>query len=177
MKNQNLTLPNILTSLRIVLVPVFLISVLEQKLTLAIIIFSFCTVSDFLDGHIARQRGQRTKLGAFLDPLADKFLLLSSFILLAALNYLPLWMPIVIITKDLIVFIGWWLRLHIIGKSEVAPTFLGKTTTFLEMAVILLVLIGIPENIFHIAKFIMLIAIIISSFDYIVSGITEIETK
>lgn len=174
---KNLTLPNKLTIARIIAVPVFVISIISENSGLACSIFIFCVTTDFLDGLIARKRGERTPLGAFLDPLADKFLLISAFITFAALKKIPVWIPIVVMTKNIIIFSGWWLRFHITGNAVVSPTWFGKSSTVLEMAVIFFILIGSSEKILNIFTYLMLFSIIVSTFDYIFSGVKEIEKK
>ncbi len=171
----NLTLPNKLTISRIIAVPIFVISAIAKNNELAISIYIFCIITDFLDGLIARKRGERTPLGAFLDPLADKFLLISAFITFAALKEIPVWIPIVVITKNTIIFLGWWLRLQLTGNSVVSPTLFGKLSTVLEMTVILSILTGIPEKILFVLTYLMLFSIIVSTFNYIFWGIKEIE--
>ncbi|MDD5687574.1 MAG: CDP-alcohol phosphatidyltransferase family protein [Elusimicrobia bacterium] len=174
---KNLTLPNTLTVLRIIAVPVFVISVLAENKWLPVFIFAFCILTDFFDGMLARVMKKRTQLGALLDPIADKFLLISSFIVFAALKKIPLWIPIVVITKDIIVFLGWWLRFHITGNSVVSPTFFGKATTVLEMVVIFSILINIFPRTINTIIYLMLFVIIISTLNYTFSGIKEIEKK
>jgi cardiolipin synthase len=174
---KNLTLPNKLTIARIIAVPIFVISAVAKNSGLAVSIYIFCVITDFLDGLIARKRGERTPLGAFLDPIADKFLLISAFITFAALKEIPIWIPIVVITKNIIIFLGWWLRLQITGNSVVSPTLFGKLSTVLEMTVIFFILTGISEKILFILTYLMLSSIIVSTFNYIFRGIKEIEKK
>jgi cardiolipin synthase len=174
---KNLNLPNRLTIARIIAVPAFIICVSYSSYQTATAIFAFCVITDFLDGLIARMRGERTRLGAFLDPMADKFLLISSFITFAALKKIPVWLPVVVTTKDIIVFLGWWLRFHITGNSEIIPSFFGKIATALEMAVILMVLTGKFDAALEALTYVTLAAIILSTMDYMFSGIREMEKK
>jgi len=174
---KNLTLPNKLTIARIIAVPIFVISTIAKNNELAISVFIFCIITDFLDGFIARKRGERTPLGAFLDPIADKFLLISAFITFAALKEIPVWIPVVVITKNIIIFVGWWLRFQLTGNNIVSPTLFGKMTTVIEMTVILSILTGISGKILFILTYLMLLSIIVSTFNYIFWGIKEIEMK
>ncbi|MFH0948449.1 MAG: CDP-alcohol phosphatidyltransferase family protein [Elusimicrobiota bacterium] len=174
---KNFTLPNKLTIARIIAVPIFVISTVAKNSGLAVSIYIFCVITDFLDGLIARKRGERTPIGAFLDPLADKFLLISAFITFAALKEIPIWIPVVVITKDIIIFLGWWLRFHFTENAIVSPTLFGKLSTVLEMTVIFFILTGISEKILIILTYLMLFSIIVSTFNYIFSGIKEIEKK
>ncbi|MEW6557641.1 MAG: CDP-alcohol phosphatidyltransferase family protein [Elusimicrobiota bacterium] len=172
---KNLTLPNKLTVARIIAVPIFVISIISKNTKLAVVIFVFCIVTDFLDGLIARKLGQRTPLGAFLDPFADKFLLMSAFITFAALKEIPVWIPIVVLTKDIIISLGWFLRYQLTGNSVIAPTLPGKISTILEMCVIFFILVNISDKILTASTYLMLICIIVSTFNYIFAGIKEIE--
>jgi len=172
---KNLTLPNKLTIARIIAVPIFVISAVAKNSGLAISIYIFCVFTDFLDGFLAKKRGERTPLGAFLDPIADKFLLISAFITFAALKEIPVWIPIVVITKNIIIFLGLWLRFHITGNTVVSPTLFGKLSTVAEMTVIFFILMGVSEKILFILTYLMLFSIIVSTFNYIFWGIKEIE--
>ncbi|MFH1540750.1 MAG: CDP-diacylglycerol--glycerol-3-phosphate 3-phosphatidyltransferase [Elusimicrobiota bacterium] len=174
---KNLTLPNKLTIARIIAVPIFIVSVTAKNTKLAILIFIFCVITDFLDGLLARRCGEKTKLGAFLDPFADKFLLISAFITFATLKEIPMWIPIVVITKNIIIFFGWLLRFQLAGNSTISPTLLGKLSTVLEMIVIFFILLSISEKFLIILTYVMLFLIIISTFKYIFLGIKEIEKK
>ena len=96
---KNLTLANQLTILRIALIPAFVLLVVYRYLGAALLVFSFAGLTDALDGLIARRAGQRTSLGAWLDPMADKLLLLSTFIMLTLptpgqANRLPVWLTV-----------------------------------------------------------------------------------
>src|SRR5271157_666654 len=92
-----LTLPNGITFVRIVIIPVFVIGLIYDRIDYALFIFIGAAVSDLLDGLIARITNQKTLLGAFLDPLADKFLLITSFILFSVYGWIPLWMTVIVI--------------------------------------------------------------------------------
>lgn len=174
---KNLTLPNKLTIARIIAVPVFVLGILADNSWLAGTIFIFCFVSDFLDGFIARRRGQRTQLGAFLDPLADKFLLISAFVTFAAMDKIPVWIPIVVITKNFITSGGWLLRYIITKNTVVSPTLFGKASTVVEMAVILFIIFKMPDRFLFIFTYLMLILITVSTLNYIFTGVKEIEKR
>ena len=138
-------------------------------------IFSLACLSDLLDGFIARRLKQRTSLGAILDPLADKTLLITSFITLASLKTfppslkLPTLVPIIIISRDAIILLGVAL-IHVLKKEiEILPTILGKLTTFFQMVTVLVVIAHLTF-----APFIWSLAIfftIVSGIQYISRGI------
>ena len=131
---RNLTVANQLTILRIVLVPFFVLLVVYGRLGAALLVFMTAGATDALDGLIARRAGQRTSLGAWLDPMADKLLLLTTFIVLtlpgiSLTNHLPLWLTILVISRD-IVIVGVVAVVNLaVGPRTFKPSFLGKATT------------------------------------------------
>ncbi len=148
-----LNLPNKLTVLRILLIPFIVISLVyytPQNDILRWIAFSLFLVAiltDVIDGYIARKRGQRTELGRFLDPLADKFLINSIFLCLTIGRFpfrIPSWVTITVISRDLIIGLGFVVIYIISGRKTVSPNRLGKLTTFFQMFTIVLVLLKFP---------------------------------
>ena len=131
---RNLTFANQLTILRIVLIPAFVLLVVYGRLGTALLVFITAGATDALDGLIARRTGQRTSLGAWLDPMADKLLLVTTFIVLTLpgielTNHLPLWLTVVVISRD-IVIVGVVAIVNLaIGPRTFRPSFLGKATT------------------------------------------------
>ena len=120
-----MTLANKITLLRIFLIPVFIIMLLQGHHPWPAVIFTFTIVTDALDGFIARWKKQKTALGSFLDPLADKMLMLSTFLTLAYLKVIPLWIFVVTISRDLIVVLGWVVIYFITHSTEIEPRLLG----------------------------------------------------
>ena len=132
---KNLTIANQLTILRIVLIPAFVLLVVYGRLGEALLVFIAAGATDALDGLIARRfPSQRTSLGAWLDPMADKLLLVTTFIILTLpdlglTNRLPLWLTVVVISRD-IVIIGVVAIVNLaLGPRTFRPSFLGKATT------------------------------------------------
>jgi len=131
---RNLTLANQLTLLRIMLIPAFVLLVLYGHLGAALVTFLVAGITDALDGLIARLAGQGTSLGAWLDPMADKLLLLSTFIVLTLptvplTNHLPLWLTVVVISRD-VAIIGVVAIVNLaVGPRTFKPSLLGKATT------------------------------------------------
>jgi len=129
-----LTLANQLTLLRIILIPAFVLLVIYGKLGAALAVFIVAGVTDALDGLIARWAGQGTSLGAWLDPMADKLLLVSTFIVLTVpsipmANHLPLWLTISVISRD-IVIVGVVAIVNLaVGPRTFRPSLLGKSAT------------------------------------------------
>jgi cardiolipin synthase (CMP-forming) len=142
---RNLTVANQLTILRIVLVPFFVLLVVYGRLGAALLVFIVAGATDALDGLIARRAGQRTSLGAWLDPMADKLLLVTTFIVLTVpgislTNHLPLWLTVLVISRD-VVIVGVVAIVNLaVGPRTFKPSFLGKATTavFIVTSVIIM---------------------------------------
>jgi cardiolipin synthase len=131
-----LTLPNFLTFLRIIAVPVFLIFVADGRYGAALVLFVAASITDTVDGVIARLTDTRSDLGAALDPLADKLLLVSSFLILTWLGAIPIWLFILVVMRD-VVIVGGYLTIYFFSTAmEINPSAIGKVNTFLEMITI-----------------------------------------
>jgi cardiolipin synthase len=140
-----LTLANQLTILRIFLVPVFVVLLVYGYLGWALVVFVSAGITDALDGIIARRAGQRTTLGAWLDPMADKLLLVTTFIVLTLpgvplTNHIPLWLTVFVISRD-VVIVGVVAAVSLaVGPRTFRPSMLGKiaTATFITTSVIVM---------------------------------------
>jgi cardiolipin synthase len=142
---RNLTYANQLTILRIVLIPAFVLLVVYGRLGAALVVFITAGATDALDGLIARRAGQRTSLGAWLDPMADKLLLVTTFIVLTLpaiplTNHLPLWLTVVVISRDVVILAVVAIVNLAIGPRTFRPSMLGKATTaaFIVTSVIIM---------------------------------------
>jgi cardiolipin synthase len=142
-----LNIPNTLTMTRIVIIPIFVTSIIYKRYDYSLYLFVIAALTDMFDGLFARLTNQKTALGTFLDPLADKFLLVSSFIVLSVYGWLPKWLTITVISRDLIITIGWFLLYLIGGVSKVEPSILGKTTIWLQSILIAYILVDINVKI------------------------------
>ena len=141
-----ITLPNILTFLRILAVPFFAIAVWYGRMTEACILFVAAGLTDALDGYLARRFNQRTALGAILDPAADKLLITTAFILLAfpreaGAVRIPPWVTILAISRDVVISLVTLLGYDHLHASKFQPSRLGKLTTFVELLAISLALL------------------------------------
>ena len=129
-------LANWLTVLRILLIPVFITLLVYKQRGPALAVFLAAALTDLLDGYVARHRGSQSRLGAFLDPMADKLLLMSSFVTLTWLKVLPFWIAAVVISRDLILVIG-ALAIHMAGgRITPRPTRAGKLATFFQVVTV-----------------------------------------
>ena len=136
-------LANWLTILRILLIPVFVSLLVYRKPGPALVVFALAALTDLLDGYVARRSGSQSRLGAFLDPTADKLLLMASFVTLTYLKALPFWITAVVISRDVILVAGVLVIQMVGARIYPRPTWAGKVTTFLQ---ILVVLVGLTTR-------------------------------
>jgi len=137
-----LNLANALTVLRIVLAPIFLVLYVGGDRLRALAAFAAAAGTDVLDGLVARALHQHTRLGAFLDPIADKFLAACALFALAAAGRLPLWLPLLVVTRDVTLLAGAALLRTTRHAIPVAATRIGKYATFFLAATVVLALAG-----------------------------------
>lgn len=136
-----LTFPNVLTLGRFALVPFVAWRLLEGDIDGAFYFFLAAAITDFFDGFLARRLDQKSVLGAWLDPLADKAMLLTVILLLADHGIVPVWLALIVVLRDVAVLIGAAAWLNLTGYLDVAPTWAGKIATFAEF-VLVCVLLG-----------------------------------
>jgi len=133
-------IPNLLTIFRIILVPITLIYLIDGSYFNALVAFTLAGITDALDGLLARVLNQKTILGAYMDPVADKALLTSCFIALAILGIIPGWLTAIVITRDFIILFGIFILFMVSGSLEIRPAFISKITTTLQLLTVFLVL-------------------------------------
>lgn len=138
--NRLYTLPNMLTLVRFILVPFVAWRLLEGDLPGAFVYFTIAAVTDFFDGYLARLLNQKSVLGAWLDPLADKAMLLTVILILAAQGGLPIWLALIVVLRDVAVLVGAAAWLNLTGRLDVAPTRGGKIATFAEFFLVCVLL-------------------------------------
>ncbi len=132
--------PNLLSLLRLALVPVMGWFVVASRYDIALPIFLAAALTDLADGYIARRFGVTSRLGAMLDPIADKLNMLVATVLLAGAALLPLWLAVAIVLRDVIIVAGALAYRAARGHLQIAPTWLSKLNTVFEFAVLLLVM-------------------------------------
>jgi cardiolipin synthase len=137
-----MNLPNLLTAARIALVPVFVYLLLDGRNGWALLVFLLAAITDGLDGYIARVYHLQTPLGAILDPAADKLLLVTAYLLLAALGRVPLWLTTGIVARDLVLLLGVGLFYRLAGHLEFSPSLAGKATTAMQLITIVAILLS-----------------------------------
>ena len=178
---MGMTFANKITIFRILSVPFFLTALLyytPQKDYLRFIalgIFLLAIISDAVDGYIARTRRQKTEAGAILDPLADKILLITAFVVLYFVSNkffavrLPLWVMLVVISRDVTLLLGGGIILITNQKQEINPTWRGKLSTFLQMITIVSLLLKFSYS--YVLWNVAMIFTVISGIDYLKKGI------
>ncbi len=169
-----MNLPNKLTLFRVILIPFFVFFLLAPYFEgygnyIAVAIFIIASITDFLDGKIARKYNLVTNFGKFMDPLADKLLVSSALICLVALNKIPAWIVIVIIAREFIIS---GFRLVAADNGVViAASYWGKFKTAFQMVTVIVLILNIPGEVFAVIGtvliYISLVLTVISLIDYI----------
>src|SRR5690348_5343956 len=165
MKSRIFTVPNQLTLLRLGFLPLFIILVFYRRYTWALAILILAGVTDGMDGLLARSLNQKTSLGAYLDPIADKLLLSSSFVVLALNGQIRWWLTILVLGRDVLILTAAAVILAASGYRSFPPSIYGKLTTTLQ---ILLVFTVLAAAVFHQAAFTMAEHLLV----YVVAGFT-----
>lgn len=167
-----MNIPNALTVLRILGIPFFIYAMLQKNMPLAATLFILLSITDFLDGFLARKLNQITTFGKIADPIADKFLTGAAFILLVPYG-LPLWIVVVIFAREIAITL---LRLIITKKNTiVAASLLGKLKTITQIIAIILTILSFPFwlEIMYIATALT----VISALDYIIKLTKTLSQK
>src|SRR5580698_10753025 len=141
MNSRIFTVPNQLTFLRLMFLPFFIMAIHYERYGWALVIFVVAGASDALDGLLARGLNQRTPLGAYLDPIADKLLLSSSYFVLALKDKIGWWLAILVLGRDVLLLAACAVILLTVGYRPFPPSIWGKLTTFFEILLIVVVLV------------------------------------
>ena len=174
-----LTLANQLTILRIVFVPVFVILLVYNLLGWALVTFLAAGLTDGLDGVIARRFGQKTSVGAILDPIADKLLLSSSIVVLSLpqmgfTNSIPLWLMLLVIFRDAFILLGSLAFILTLGFRVFPPTLYGKASTAFQILTLFMVLLynwmGVEQEALYFLFLLTGMLTLVSGFQYLAIG-------
>lgn len=177
--NWPINIPNILTVARIVMAPLFVILVMRSLFGHALVLFTLAAVTDGLDGFIARYFNQRTVMGAYLDPIADKFLLSAAFISLAILNIIPAWLTVIVISRDILILAG--IAIFTINniKVNIKPSIVSKCTTAVQLGTVFIMLLGFYFPVVSVAKktalWVTAGLTILSGLHYMLAGISILQ--
>src|ERR1019366_937321 len=146
MSTRIFTVPNQLTFLRLGFLPFFIISIHYRRYDLALAILIIAGLTDALDGLLARSLNQRTALGAYLDPIADKLLLSSSFVLLAFNRKISWWLATLVLSRDIILLTSAAVIFVVYGYRKFPPSIYGKITTAVQILLVFsVVLLGVVD--------------------------------
>ena len=171
-----MNLPNKLTILRVLMIPIFIFVLLAEPFGeiskwIAVAIFIIASLTDFLDGHIARKYNLVTNFGKFMDPLADKLLVCSAMIALVGMNRLASWIAIIIIAREFI--ISGFRLVAADNGIVIAASYWGKFKTVFQMTAVILLIFNIPalSLLTDIVLWIAVILTVVSLADYVAKNI------
>ena len=142
MKGRIWTVPNQITLLRLGFIPVFLILISYEEYKWALLVLVVAGLSDGIDGLLARKLNQRSALGAYLDPIADKLLLSSSFVILAFEKQVAWWLTIIVLSRDILILVVAVVIILISGYRPFPPSIFGKLTTFFQIILVFTTVLG-----------------------------------
>ena len=177
------TIANLLTLFRILLIAPFLICIQQNRPGLALALFAVASVTDFFDGYLARNFGQQSRLGRFLDPAADKLLTTASFIVLAlprdGFPSIPLWLAASVVTRDLLIILGSLVIYFVTRFTQFKPSMMGKVNTTIEMCFIVVFLslhtFGVTTSLLFVCFVIVFASVVLSGGGYVVEGIRILQ--
>ena len=132
-----INIANGLTATRVLLVPVFAYLLISGRGKAALLVFAVCGLTDALDGILARWLKQRTLVGALLDPIADKLLMATAFIVLAYVHIVPLRLAVMVISRDIFILVGSILYLLLLDSSDIQATCLSKANTVVQVLTVI----------------------------------------
>lgn len=179
-----LNLPNFLTLVRIIAIPFFLVLLSYELYLTSFIILVLGGLTDFLDGAIARMTNQQTPLGAYLDPVADKLLVISSFVMLGLSGVIPAWVVIVVVSRDFIILFGYAMIYYLVEERlQVQPSMIGKFSTLLQIVTVATVLLRLHDSSLFdawLSDWLVLATALVtvaSGFQYVYRGLVWLQSK
>jgi cardiolipin synthase (CMP-forming) len=183
MKARIWTVPNQITFLRLGFLPLFLILILYNEFAWALLVLVFVAATDAIDGLLARKLNQKSALGAYLDPIADKLLLSSSFIALAMAKKIGWWLTIMVLSRDVLMLIVAAVIIIIQGYRPFPPSLLGKATTFFEIALVFFAVLhaAYPDSRLEILvpylSYLVAVLVTVSGFHYAIFTARRLHTS
>lgn len=164
-------IPNLISILRIMLVYPVVMFILDGNTLYALMLFVVAGLSDALDGFLAKHYHWQSRLGSILDPLADKLLLVSSYVAMSYVGLIPVWLVVAAFSRDIIIVAGGYAYHKFVGEFEMAPSFISKFNTFMQILLIAGVLsqslTHIPDYVFEWMVMVTLGTIVLSGLDYV----------
>ncbi|MEE9615230.1 MAG: CDP-alcohol phosphatidyltransferase family protein [Thermodesulfobacteriota bacterium] len=164
-----LNIPNVLTIVRLLLVPVFVVLVAYEMFYAALAVFITAGITDALDGFIAKRFDQSTEFGTLMDPVADKFLLISAFIVLTIKGWMPPLLCTLVILRDMVIIVGFIMLASAEKRIDVVPAREGKITTTLQIITVIMAILaaGEPDPLFTGLVVVTAAATVYSGFYYV----------
>lgn len=166
------SLPNLISGMRILLVLPTVWALLHEQYGTALFLFFVAGVSDALDGYLAKRFDWTSRLGSILDPLADKSLLVSCYLVLGWQGWLPLWLVLAVLVRDLVIVLGAAAYHLLVGSVEMAPSLVSKVNTVLQIVLVLMVIaalgvLPIPQELVTATIYLTATATVLSGIDYV----------
>jgi cardiolipin synthase (CMP-forming) len=179
-----LNLPNFLTLFRILTIPFFLVYLAYHRYLEALIVFILGGITDFLDGLAARWMNQQTALGAYLDPIADKLMVITSFIMLGLMDGIPQWLAVVVVSRDVLILIGYAMIYVLVEERlQVKPSFIGKCSTMLQLLTLGVALALLHEptivdrRLWYLLVGCTAVATVVSGLQYLYRGLVWLQNR
>ncbi|WP_457677673.1 CDP-diacylglycerol--glycerol-3-phosphate 3-phosphatidyltransferase [Thermovibrio sp.] len=176
-----MSVPNLITLFRVFLIPAFIVASFYRNFNLSFLIFLLAALSDALDGFLARRLNQVSRVGIILDPLADKALLDSAFFILSYYQkVIPVWLVVLVISRDVFLLFGGWLLSTFGRLDRIRPNLLGKFTAFLQFLTVFLILFNLNFKLLPVYSLKVLYRItglftVLSALLYAYKGIRELS--
>lgn len=167
-------IPNLITVMRILLVAPIAWVLVQQHFKLALLLFFVAGFSDGLDGFLAKHYGWSSRLGAMLDPLADKALLVASYAALTWINLLPVWLLVLVVSRDVVIVAGAVVYNFRVERLEAQPTLISKLNTLLQILLVLLVIVQqvspwLDAGWTHALIYAVTVSVVWSGLDYVIT--------
>tara|TARA_Y100000768_G_scaffold138222_1_gene102971 strand:+ start:1102 stop:1656 length:555 start_codon:yes stop_codon:yes gene_type:complete len=175
-------IPNLISIFRILLIIPVLLLIYNSNYDLALFLFLLAGLSDALDGYLAKKFDWRTRVGALLDPVADKLLVAGTFIILTWLGFVPFWLAAIVVSRDIIIALGVFIYSFVYEPFQGEATKISKINTFLELLYVLMVLSSEaffwpPHTIIIFTGSAVFVTVFISGFDYIISWVRRVKSQ
>ncbi len=174
-----MTIPNLISIIRLAMVPFIVWTLLDGQTMLAFSLFVVVGISDGVDGFIARKFNQQSELGAYLDPLADKTLLMTMFVALGYMEAIPLWLVVIVLTRDVLILAGVMVAFVLGDPIEIKPLFVSKANTAVQIVLVALALsmpaFGLELGVIHlVVVWTCAILTVASAFAYFVAWTSHV---
>lgn len=172
-----MNLPNLLSLFRFFLTAFFVVSIVYDRYVLGLLLFIFQSVSDMLDGFLARVMRQKTPLGAYLDPMADKVMLASSYIVLLYKGLVPLWLVLIVLLRDVVITLGFWVLVRISPDRRPQPSLISKMTTVFQMVTVVYILWPGTRSLSYLFFYSTAALCVVSGLQYIFIGCNALSRR